>query len=68
MVFFVEGDGSNTTADLNGTGSNTLGDWLQEPYPVIDDASIASSYQIGYFPTIFRFALMVLFTKKGNQV
>ena len=56
MVFFVEGDGSTNTADLNGTGNNdTLGDWITgTPYPVIDDASIASSYQIGYFPTIFR--------------
>ena len=55
MVFFVEGDGSTNTADLNGTGNNTLGDWITgTPYPVIDDASIASSYQIGYFPTIYR--------------
>lgn len=55
MVFFVEGDGSTNTADLNGTGSNTLGDWLTgTPYPVIDDASIASAYQIAYYPTVFR--------------
>ena len=43
MVFFVEGDGSTNAADLNGTGSNTQGDWITgTPYPVIDDASIAS--------------------------
>ena len=55
MVFFVEGDGATNTADLNGTGNNTLGDWITgTPYPVIDDASIASAYQIGYYPTVFR--------------
>ena len=47
MVFFVEGDGSTNSADLNGTGSNTQGDWITgTPYPVIDDASIASSTKL----------------------
>tara|TARA_B100000963_G_scaffold32444_1_gene24105 strand:- start:1655 stop:3154 length:1500 start_codon:yes stop_codon:yes gene_type:complete len=55
MVFFVEGDGSTNTADLNGTGNSTLGDWITgTPYPVIDDASIASAYQIAFYPTVFR--------------
>jgi len=55
MVFYVEGDGSTTLADLNGTGGNTQGDWVTgTPYPILDNAAIASSYAITYFPTIYR--------------
>lgn len=54
MVFFVEGDASTTLADLNGTGTNTQGNWVQgTPYPILDDASIASLYQVDYFPTVY---------------
>lgn len=55
MVFYVEGDGSTTNADLHGTGSNTQGDWVTgTPYPILDNASIANAYAITYFPTIYR--------------
>ena len=55
MVFFIEGDGATSTADLEGTTAGTQGDWLTgTPYPIIDDASIATAYQIGFFPTIYR--------------
>lgn len=54
MVFFVEGDGATTLADLYGTGTNTQGNWVAgTPYPIIDNAGIASSYAIRYFPTIY---------------
>ncbi|MEY4594151.1 MAG: hypothetical protein RIQ47_561 [Bacteroidota bacterium] len=54
MVLFVEGDGSTTLADLQGTGSNTQGDWITgTPYPIIDDASIGNILDINYFPTIY---------------
>lgn len=53
-VFFVEGDGSTTLADLNGTGGNTQGDWVEGTgYPIIDDSDIADLLQIAYFPTIY---------------
>ena len=52
-VLFVEGDGSTGLAELNGTG-NTQGDWVTgTPYPILDDANIASLYQIGYYPTMY---------------
>lgn len=52
-VLFVEGDGSTGTADLNGNG-NTQGDWVTgTPYPILDDAAIASTYQISYYPTVY---------------
>jgi len=54
FVFFIEGDGSTTAADLVGTGSNTLGNWVEGThYPIIDNAQIANSYQINYFPTLY---------------
>jgi hypothetical protein len=55
MVFYVEGDAATTTADLNGTGGNTQGDWVTgTPYPILDNAAIATAYEITYFPTIYR--------------
>lgn len=53
-VIYVEGDAQTTTADLEGTGSNTEGNWVQGvDYPIIDDATIASAFQIAYYPTIY---------------
>lgn len=54
MAFMIEGDGSTTMADLQGTGGNTVGNWITgTPMPIIDNSGIASDYQIRYFPTIF---------------
>ncbi|HNP49597.1 MAG TPA: TlpA disulfide reductase family protein, partial [Bacteroidia bacterium] len=54
MVFFIEGDGTTTLADLQGTGTNTQGNWVAgTPYPIIDNAGIGNSYAIRYFPTIY---------------
>jgi len=42
MVFFVEGDPQTNSADLNGTGANTQGDWVTgENMPMIDLANQA---------------------------
>jgi hypothetical protein len=55
MVFYVEGDNATNIADLNGTGTNTQGDWVTgTPYPIINSATIADDYAITYFPTIYR--------------
>src|SRR5215216_2236871 len=57
MVFYVEGDGNTNLACLYGPSGcvgGTQGDWVTgTPYPIIDNASIASSYQISYYPTIY---------------
>jgi hypothetical protein len=46
--------GLQSRADLNGTGGNTQGDWVTGTnYPIIDDASIASTLGIAYYPTIY---------------
>ncbi len=55
VVFMVEGDPGTTFGDLEGTGSNTLGDWITgTPYPIIESPDIADSYEITYWPTIYR--------------
>ena len=52
-VIFVEGDGSTGLAELQGSG-NTTGDWITgTPYPILDNAGIANSYQIAYYPTVY---------------
>ena len=57
MVFFVEGDGSTNLNCLYGTAGcvgGTQGNWvLNTPYPMFDNAGIASAYQIAYYPTVF---------------
>lgn len=58
MVFFIEGDPSTNNADLNGTGTNTQGDWVTgENMPIIDlttSASFESSgMDIAYFPVMY---------------
>lgn len=59
MVFYIEGDAATTIADLNGTGSNTQGNWVTgTTYPIIDPGSATTQfnndYNIGYFPTIYK--------------
>jgi hypothetical protein len=55
--FYIEGDAATNTACLYGPSGcvgGTQGDWVTgTPYPIIDDAGIASAYQIAYYPTIF---------------
>lgn len=56
MVFFIEGDVSTKKEDLEGSGTNTWGDWIQgTPFPIIDLANnnVASAYKINYFPTVY---------------
>lgn len=59
MVFYIEGDQATTIADLNGTGTNTQGNWVSgTPYPIIDPGTATNQfdadYAIGYFPTIYK--------------
>lgn len=57
FVFFIEGDGATNLQCLYGpTGcvGGTQGNWVANtPYPIIDNASIANSYETSYFPTIY---------------
>ena len=54
-VFSLESDGSTNSADLYGTGSNTVGDWVTgTPFPIFDNVqNIFNAYGNSYFPTIY---------------
>lgn len=53
MVYYIESDIETTLEDLMGTGTNTQGDWVTgTKYPIIDDSSIKSPYQVGSYPTV----------------
>lgn len=59
-VFYVEGESSNTLAQLQGTTTSqttagfTQGDWISSiSSPIIDDASVADAFNISGFPTVF---------------
>jgi hypothetical protein len=65
VVLFVEGDGSTPVAALSGTG-NTQGNWVTgTSYPIIDSSTIASLYQIGYYPTVYRICPNNIVTEVG---
>ncbi len=56
VVLFYEGDANTNAADLNGTGSNTQGDWVTgTPYPIVNESPVQLNLNIfaplGY-PTI----------------
>ena len=65
MVFYIEGETTNTTAQLRGSSSGSArstfsqGDWVTgTTYPIIDTGSycntLNAAYNIGYFPTIYK--------------
>jgi hypothetical protein len=57
IVIFIEGDGSTTLADLQGTGNNTQGNWLSGvDYYVTNSTSpgaLNNQYQVPGFPTCY---------------
>lgn len=57
VILYVEGSAEAEDAVdlLYGIGSPTIGNWVEgTPYPIIASQAIASSYQITYFPTVYR--------------
>ena len=57
-VLFVEGDATTTAADLNGTGTNTQGNWVTGTlFPIMNPTDIALNdfltyFNISTFPTL----------------
>ena len=55
-VIFYEADGSTNQADLEGTGTNTLGDWITGTnYPIVNESPIQLSGSVFWpagYPTI----------------
>lgn len=57
VVLYIEGDTQTTLADLQGTGNNTQGNWVQGTgYPIFNPSAstVMNAYQINYFPTIYK--------------
>lgn len=68
IVLGIEGDGSTTLADLNGTGGNTTGNWVAiTDYPIIDNAAIADLLEISYYPTIYRICPNRVIVEQGQD-
>lgn len=52
-VLFLEADGNTSLDDLEGTGTNTVGNWIEAVnYPIIDDPSLFNTFSIVSFPTL----------------
>ena len=67
VVFYIEADASTTSADLNGTGGNTQGDWVTGvDYYIVDDASLNGPYALSYFPTIYTICPNRILTESGQ--
>jgi cytochrome oxidase Cu insertion factor (SCO1/SenC/PrrC family)/carbon monoxide dehydrogenase subunit G len=67
FIIKIESDPQTTLADLNGDGGNTQGDWVTGTnYIIADDASIANSYAIGYYPTIYTVCPSRVITETGQ--
>lgn len=82
MVLFVEGQLTNTTAQLNGTqgstgnayADNTQGNWVTgTTYPILDlpnnaaGQAFMTGYNIGYFPTVYKICPNRTITEVGSQ-
>ena len=68
-IFFLESDNNTTEADLNGTGANTIGDWVTgTSYPIIDNAgSIFDAYSNAYYPTVYTVCPNRVLTESGRE-
>ena len=57
VVIMIEGDANTTSADLAGTGSNTLGDWITDTdYPIVDGvdgSNLAQALELAFWPTFY---------------
>lgn len=67
-VFFIEGDDNTTQADLEGTTTNSQGDWIAgTSYPIIDNAgNIFDDFGCTYFPTIYTVCPNKILTETGQ--
>ncbi|AEA43820.1 T9SS type A sorting domain-containing protein [Fluviicola taffensis] len=80
MVFYIEGQLTNTAAQLNGVNAGSTyatasqGNWVNgTTYPILDlpnnaaGQAFLSGYQIGYFPTIYKVCPNRIITEVGTE-
>ena len=68
-ILWLESEDFTTDADLNGTGTNTMGDWVTgTTYPIIDNAGsiFFDLYNGAYYPTIYTVCPNRLLTQSGQ--
>ncbi len=54
VIFSIEGDATTSHADLLGTGTNTLGDWVTgAEYYIVEDNTVPSTFNLAYWPTMY---------------
>lgn len=55
IPFFIEADDDTDAEDLNGTGTDTYGDWVTgTPYPIVDDANwLGEIYALDDVPRVY---------------
>lgn len=68
VIFMMEADDATTSADLEGTGGNTLGDWLSiTPWATCDDVQwLFDLYECTYYPTIYTICPNRTITETGQ--
>ncbi len=55
VIMGIEGDASTSVSSIWTGAGNSLGDWTEGiSYVMVDDASVASLLEIGYYPTIYK--------------
>lgn len=54
FIFYIEHDPYTTLEDLQGSGTNTFGDFTDGiTFPIFNDASLNNAYEIAYVPTVY---------------
>jgi len=67
-ILWIEGDDTTTEADLYGTGTQTVGNWVAgTTFPIIDNGgSIFDAFGGAYYPTIYTICPSRVLTESGQ--
>lgn len=66
FVFMIESASNTNLADLQGTGSNTYGDWITGTnFPISENVNVAQDYDLTYYPTVFTVCPNRILTESG---
>ncbi|MBL6872893.1 MAG: redoxin domain-containing protein [Flavobacteriales bacterium] len=66
FVFMIESSSNTGLADLQGETSNSYGDWITGThFPIVNEETVASSYELVYYPTVFTVCPNRIVTESG---
>ncbi len=66
FVFMIESSSNTGLADLQGETSNSYGDWITGThFPIVNEETVASSYELAYYPTVFTVCPNRIVTESG---